>query len=135
MPSTLSIIVFFMGISAYVAVRTAFKLRLPSSERSISNATIVDESLVVFVGLCQVGIPLVVAASPAFSSANYHLPAFSIWPGTALMAAGIWLFWRSHADLGKNGSVTLELTQDHQLIAQGVYRKITGCESLERKQV
>ena len=36
----------------------------------------------------------------------------------------LWLFFRSHADLGTNWSVTLELRQEHRLITQGVYRAI-----------
>ena len=123
-PSTLSTIFFFVGIFSYLAVRTAFKLRLASTAKSVSKATLADMSLVVFVGLSQVGIPLLVVASPAFSWANYQLPAFSLWLGTALMVVGVWLFWRSHTDLGKNWSVTLELAQDHQLVTQGVYSTI-----------
>jgi protein-S-isoprenylcysteine O-methyltransferase Ste14 len=40
------------------------------------------------------------------------------------MVAALWLFWRSHADLGRNWSVSLELRKDHQLIRHGVYRSI-----------
>jgi len=40
------------------------------------------------------------------------------------MAAALWLFWRSHADLGDNWSVTLELRNGHQLVKHGVYRSI-----------
>ncbi|NJL08045.1 MAG: isoprenylcysteine carboxylmethyltransferase family protein [Methylacidiphilales bacterium] len=32
------------------------------------------------------------------------------------------LFWRSHADLGRQWSPTLEIKQDHTLITRGVYR-------------
>jgi protein-S-isoprenylcysteine O-methyltransferase Ste14 len=40
------------------------------------------------------------------------------------MVAALWLFYRSHADLGQNWSVTLELRKGHQLVKQGVYRSI-----------
>ena len=40
------------------------------------------------------------------------------------MLLSLWLFWRSHADLGKNWSVSLEVRQGHQLIKHGVYRSI-----------
>jgi len=36
----------------------------------------------------------------------------------------MWLFWRSHADLGKNWSVGLEVQQNHQLVQHGVYRLV-----------
>jgi protein-S-isoprenylcysteine O-methyltransferase Ste14 len=38
------------------------------------------------------------------------------------MIAALWLFWRSHADLGQNWSRSLELRTAHQLVRHGVYR-------------
>jgi len=40
------------------------------------------------------------------------------------MLVSLWLFWRSHADLGLNWSVTLEVRRGHQLVKHGVYRSI-----------
>ena len=37
---------------------------------------------------------------------------------------GLWLFYKSHADLGTNWSITLEVREQHRLITQGVYRRI-----------
>jgi protein-S-isoprenylcysteine O-methyltransferase Ste14 len=37
---------------------------------------------------------------------------------------GLWLFYRSHADLGTNWSITLEVRERHQLITHGVYRSV-----------
>jgi protein-S-isoprenylcysteine O-methyltransferase Ste14 len=40
------------------------------------------------------------------------------------MVIGLWLFYRSHADLGTNWSITLEVREQHRLITQGVYRRV-----------
>lgn len=40
------------------------------------------------------------------------------------MAAGLWLFWRSRADLGQNWFVSLGLRDGHELVTHGVYRSI-----------
>jgi protein-S-isoprenylcysteine O-methyltransferase Ste14 len=40
------------------------------------------------------------------------------------MVAALWLFWRSHLDLGQNWSQTLELRKGHELVKHGVYRSI-----------
>ena len=40
------------------------------------------------------------------------------------MVVGLWLFHRSHADLGTNWSITLQVRENHSLITQGVYRRI-----------
>ncbi len=44
--------------------------------------------------------------------------------GVSLIALGLWLFHRSHADLGANWSITLEVRDKHQLVTRGVYRHL-----------
>ena len=44
--------------------------------------------------------------------------------GTVCLLLGLWLFYRSHADLGTNWSVTLEVRERHRLVTQGIYRRI-----------
>jgi protein-S-isoprenylcysteine O-methyltransferase Ste14 len=40
------------------------------------------------------------------------------------VALWLWLFYRSHQDLGTNWSVSLELREDHRLITNGVYARV-----------
>jgi protein-S-isoprenylcysteine O-methyltransferase Ste14 len=40
------------------------------------------------------------------------------------LITGLWLFYRSHADLGTNWSITLEVREQHRLVTRGVYRRI-----------
>ncbi|AUS08952.1 hypothetical protein C1X05_08910 [Laceyella sacchari] len=46
------------------------------------------------------------------------------WAGVMVLVVAFWLFWCSHADLGRNWSYTLELRKGHQLITSGVYEYI-----------
>ena len=69
-------------------------------------------------------VPLIWIAVPAFSFAEYRLGAGPLVAGIVCFAAGLWLFFRSHADLGTNWSITLEVRDQHQLITHGVYRSI-----------
>lgn len=46
------------------------------------------------------------------------------WLGLAPLAAALWLFHRSHSDLGKNWSITLEVREQHALVDSGVYRLV-----------
>jgi protein-S-isoprenylcysteine O-methyltransferase Ste14 len=41
-----------------------------------------------------------------------------------VLAAGTWLFWRSHADLGVNWSARLALRDRHDLVTAGVYARV-----------
>jgi protein-S-isoprenylcysteine O-methyltransferase Ste14 len=36
----------------------------------------------------------------------------------------LWLFYRSHADLGTNWSITLQVREKHQLVTQGIYQHV-----------
>ena len=44
--------------------------------------------------------------------------------GTALLCGALALFYRSHLDLGRNWSISLEIRSEHQLVTKGVYRLI-----------
>jgi protein-S-isoprenylcysteine O-methyltransferase Ste14 len=67
---------------------------------------------------------LVWLATPVFSFADYPLHAVPLAIGTLCLAVGLALFYRSHADLGTNWSITLELRERHQLVTHGVYRSL-----------
>ena len=69
-------------------------------------------------------MPIIWIASgwPAF--ADTPLSPLRLIAGSLLLALGLWLFHRSHADLGTNWSVTLEIRESHRLVTQGIYRRI-----------
>ena len=69
-------------------------------------------------------LPLLWAVSPALSFADY-CPRVSVFlAGTGCLAAGLWIFHRSHVDLGTNWSVTLEIREGHRLVTHGIYRSV-----------
>lgn len=69
-------------------------------------------------------LPLVWIAVPVFRFADYPLRPLPFAAGVACLAAGLWLFHRSHADLGTNWSITLQVREGHRLITEGIYRRI-----------
>ena len=69
-------------------------------------------------------IPLVWVVAPVFAFADYPLRPAPLFAGVAFLALGLWLFARSHADLGTNWSITLEVREKHQLVTEGIYRHI-----------
>jgi protein-S-isoprenylcysteine O-methyltransferase Ste14 len=69
-------------------------------------------------------VPLIWVASPAFWFAEYQLRASPLVAGVMCLLISLWLFYRSHADLGTNWSITLEVREGHRLITQGVYRGV-----------
>jgi len=70
-------------------------------------------------------VPLVwVAGAPVFAFADYLLRPVPLSAGVVCLAVGLWLFARSHADLGTNWSISLEVREKHQLVTQGIYRSL-----------
>ena len=70
-------------------------------------------------------VPLVwVAGAPVFAFADYLLRPVPLSAGVVCLAVGLWLFARSHADLGTNWSISLEVREEHQLVTQGIYRSL-----------
>ncbi len=69
-------------------------------------------------------IPFMYIFTDWLAFANYDAPQWVVGIGIVVMAVGLWLFWRAHADLGRNWSSTLALRDDHTLVTQGVYRHI-----------
>jgi protein-S-isoprenylcysteine O-methyltransferase Ste14 len=56
--------------------------------------------------------------------ADYELRLAPLMAGAVLLAAGLWLFHRTHRDLGRNWSARLQILESHQLVTGGVYRRV-----------
>jgi protein-S-isoprenylcysteine O-methyltransferase Ste14 len=69
-------------------------------------------------------VPLLWVAAPVFAFADYSLHPVPLLAGVVCLAVGLRLFARSHADLGTNWSITLEVREKHQLVTQGIYRNV-----------
>jgi protein-S-isoprenylcysteine O-methyltransferase Ste14 len=115
-------IFFLAGFVAYCVIRGVFQKRAKGAQKIDRRRDRTETILlfVVFVG--NLLLPVIYIATPWLSFADYRLPTWTPWAGAGVMIAALWLFWRSHADLGTNWSITLEIRKDHQLITHGVYR-------------
>jgi protein-S-isoprenylcysteine O-methyltransferase Ste14 len=69
-------------------------------------------------------LPFVYVISNAPHFANYPFHSWQAWLGAAVFAASLWLFYRTHRDLGRNWSVTLEVRDRHALVTSGVYSRV-----------
>jgi protein-S-isoprenylcysteine O-methyltransferase Ste14 len=117
-------IVFLFGFIAYVIIRGVFEQRSKSNEKLLSRNYSRDRFLILIMALGGMILPSLYLFTPWLGFADYRLPAFVPWLGVVVMVTALWLFWRSHADLGKNWSRTLEIRKGHQLVTHGVYRLI-----------
>ncbi len=115
--------VVIAGTVVMMAIRAPHGRRSRRVKVAKSRKTPLETGLLV---LAWVGffVPLIWVASPAFSFAEYPLRTGPLVAGVMCLVIGLWLFYRSHADLGTNWSITLEVREEHRLITDGVYRGI-----------
>jgi protein-S-isoprenylcysteine O-methyltransferase Ste14 len=120
--------VYFLGMLAEVVIRVPHEQRRRQTRMKVES---VDWSERPLLGLMFVGmffIPLVYTFTSQLDGADYRLPrearesAGGV--GIIILAMAVWLFWRSHADLGRNWSPSLELREGHELVTEGVYRLV-----------
>ncbi|MDQ2823950.1 MAG: protein-S-isoprenylcysteine O-methyltransferase [Verrucomicrobiota bacterium] len=117
-------IVYLVGLVIYVAIRGVFGGRTKRNEKVVSQVDMRDRALVGVVFIGNIILPALYLFTPWLGFADYRLPGFIPWCGAAIMLIALWLFWRSHVDLGLNWSITLEMRKNHELIVHGVYRRI-----------
>ncbi|WP_299329619.1 protein-S-isoprenylcysteine O-methyltransferase [Parasphingopyxis sp.] len=105
-------------------------LRMPFAHRAKgvtvahNSADTVDIALMYAVFITMVVLPLLRLATPLLDGFDYVLPPYIAAIGVVVMIFGLWLFYRSHADLGKQWSASLQIGEDHRLVTQGVYSRI-----------
>jgi protein-S-isoprenylcysteine O-methyltransferase Ste14 len=115
---------FLVGIASTIIIRA------PHGGRSSKVAVVesrrgpLEVALLALMWITGVILPLVAIFTPLLSFADYPLHPVAFAMGTVVLCLGIWLFYRSHADLGRNWSISLEIRENHQLVTSGVYRLI-----------
>lgn len=104
-------------------------IRAPHGQRSRGVAIVESrkgrlETFLLTLAWISFFLPLVWCFAPILGFANYPLRPAAFGAGAAAMALGLWLFHRSHADLGTNWSISLDVRQGHTLVTRGVYLRV-----------
>jgi protein-S-isoprenylcysteine O-methyltransferase Ste14 len=115
---------YLYALIVYMVIRGRFGARTKHNENVVSRVDARDRVLVAVVFIGNIILPALYLFTPWLGFADYRLPAFVPWCGAAIMLTALRLFWRAHADLGLNWSITLAMRKDHELITHGVYRRI-----------
>jgi protein-S-isoprenylcysteine O-methyltransferase Ste14 len=119
---------YFLGVLAEVIIRIPHERRRRRTRWAVGRVDALERALV---GLLFVGIglvPAIYASTSWLDRADYRMPTEAQRSagvvGAALMTLALWLFWRSHADLGRNWSPSLQLREGHALVTGGVYQHV-----------
>ena len=120
--------VYFLGMLAEVVIRVPHEQRRRQTRMMVESVDWSERSLLSLMFIGMFFIPLVYTFTSRLDGADYRLPrearesAGGV--GMIILAMAVWLFWRSHADLGRNWSPSLELREGHELVTEGVYRSV-----------
>ena len=83
------------------------------------------EIALLLVSLAGLGVvPLVYVATeiPRFAAYNFN-PSFA-WLGLFFAIAALAMFHLTHRALGRNWSISLDVRENHQLVTDGIYRRV-----------
>lgn len=119
-----SFILWALMLVTWCAMRYPAMRRARRQKTRVDRRSTLDISLLV---LCTVGLVVLpilwrLHAFNGFADRGQGIVPLIL--GLLTGVAFLWLFRRSHKDLGKNWSVTLEVREGHQLVTQGVYAHV-----------
>jgi len=122
--STVCNLTWFAGLVAWYIIRYPFERRAKKVGVAKSLFGWRESGLLAlaFVGLW--GVPLIYALTGFPSPLDHQLiPAVAVL-GVVILCGALLLFFRSHADLGRNWSISLQIRNEHRLVTTGIYRFI-----------
>lgn len=120
--------VYLLGLLAEIAIRAPHERRRRRDRLDVDRADILERTLIGFLFVGVFAVPVAYAFTPWLDRADYRLPPEvgrrTGGIGAVFLALALLLFWRSHADLGRNWSPSLQLREEHALVTRGVYRYV-----------
>lgn len=124
MTQTVAALVWFAGLVGWYIIRHPFerKARKIGVSRSLFDRRESGLLIVAVLGLFGIPAIYVLTGFPA-SLDRPFIPAVA-WLGLVPLVGALWLFRRSHADLGRNWSISLQVREQHVLVKTGVYRLV-----------
>lgn len=117
-------IVWVLGIVTWYVIRYPFERRA-RRRRVVTNRSSATDTVGLAAALFGMAIlPGFYVASGIPEAADYPANAWAIALGTIIFAAALWVFRRSHKELGRNWSITLEIREQHRLVETGPYARV-----------
>jgi protein-S-isoprenylcysteine O-methyltransferase Ste14 len=75
-----------------------------------------------FTGLFAIPLVYAITSQPKFASYPFH--PLQAWLGVLVLIAALVVFHRTHTDLGRAWSVTLEIREQHRIVTHGIYARL-----------
>lgn len=117
-------LIWCVGCVAYYVIRYPHQRRSRKTPVADRHDRIRERTLMAisYSGLFVIPLIYVLTGEPEFSDYAFH--PVQAWLGTFVLVAGMALLHRTHRDLGRAWSITLEIRDQHTLITRGIYEKL-----------
>ncbi len=122
---TFAKIAWALGVAAWYCLRIPFQRKarrlkvVDARHRNLRDITLLSISTL---GLGIIPAIYALTGWPRFAS--YPPNIVQVGAGVLVFIAALWLFQRTHRQLGRYWSVTLEIKETHKLITDGVYTHV-----------
>ena len=122
--SSVGQIVWVLGIVGWYVIRYPFERRA-KRVRVVTNRRSPSEIIGLVSALFGLAIlPGFYVATGIPATADYPARWWAVALGAVIFASALWVFRRSHKELGRNWSITLEIRERHALVCAGPYAVI-----------
>jgi protein-S-isoprenylcysteine O-methyltransferase Ste14 len=117
-------VIWLIGVVGWFVIRYPHQRRSRRTPKRLRSSRTRELVLMAIssTGLGIIPALYVAAGVPAF--ADYLFRPWQAGLGAAVFGGSLWLFYRTHKDLGRNWSVTLEVREQHKLVTSGVYSRV-----------
>jgi protein-S-isoprenylcysteine O-methyltransferase Ste14 len=124
MTPAISKFVFVMLAIGWYLIRYEYarRSRRTPVKRSVRGALETALLLISLTGLGVLPLVYIVTGIPHF--ADYAFQPVQAWFGLFFAIAALIMFQLTHRALGRNWSVSLDVREGHQLVTDGIYRKV-----------
>jgi protein-S-isoprenylcysteine O-methyltransferase Ste14 len=117
-------VIWCLGVVGWFIIRYPHDRRSRRTPKRLRSDR-ARESILMAVSATGLGVlPAIYVFGNVPVFASYTFQPWQAWLGTAVFAIALWLFYRTHKDLGRNWSVTLEVREQHTLVTSGVYARV-----------
>ena len=117
-------LIWVAGLFAWYTIRYPFEHRAKKLKVRKSLLDWRERVLLVIISFGLFAIPAAYVLTGFPASLNYAFIPAVAWIGLLALSGSLWLFRRSHVDLGRNWSMSLEVREQHVLVKTGIYRLI-----------
>jgi protein-S-isoprenylcysteine O-methyltransferase Ste14 len=117
-------LVWCVGVIGWFAIRYPHERRSRRTPRRLRSDRARELALLTISAAGMLVVPAIYVFTGWPQVADYRFQPAAAWLGTAAFGTALWLFHRTHKDLGQNWSVALEIRHQHALVTSGIYRHV-----------